>query len=243
MLIWLIACFGSKDDDAATDSGTEDSTPEEHDTVYPTQEKVLFYDGHGGEPGESSGRGSTDDIEGILETEYGWAIEARDNLGDPSKFRAVVLMDPGAREPYSFQDEDIALLTDALEVGTRVIVLVDVGNCAGDTVNGLLEGLGAGARLIGDNSDTTEIIEPSQEHQITEGVGEVFLQEPCVVEVNGSTPLFTSGRFTYGTTEQPGWGGDVVVIGDYSFLDDTGKYDNGDNMALIRRLVEVDPAF
>ena len=243
MFFALTACFGAKDDGpVGTDSApTDDSVAQ--DIVYPTQDKVLFYDGHGGEPGESSGRGSTDDIEAWIASEYGFGVEARDNLGEPAKFRAVFLVDPGAREPYSWQEDDVALLNDALEVGTRVVIVVDVGNCAGATVNGLLEGLGANARLVGDNSETTEIIEPGIEHQVTAGVGEAFFQEPCVVEVNGSDPLFTVSRYTYMTAERPGWGGDVVVVGDYSFLDDTGKYENGDNLALIGNLVEVDPDY
>jgi len=240
---FLLACFGSDDDGPTGDSSGTDDSSVEHDIVYPDSEKILFYDGHGGEPGESSGRGSTDDIEAWIEETYGFGVEARDNLGEPAKFRAVFLMDPGAREPYSWQEDDVALLTEAMEVGTRIILVTDVGNCAGDTTNPLLESLGANARLVGDNSNTTEIIEATQGSQITDGVGDVYLQEPCIVEVNGSDPLFTSGRYTYGTAERPGWGGDVVVIGDYSFLDDTGKYDNGDNLALIGQLVEVDPAY
>ncbi|HJN77427.1 MAG TPA: hypothetical protein QGF58_26115 [Myxococcota bacterium] len=242
MFIWLCACIGSEDD-STVESGGEDSTPVEHDIVYPTQNKVLFYDGHGGEPGESSGRGDSDDMEDWIGEHYGFAVEARDTLGTPSKFRAVFLMDPGSREPYSWQEDDVALLTDAMEAGTRIIVLVDVGNCVGSTVNPLLEQLGASARLVGDNSETTEIIPATAGSQITEGVGDVYLQEPCIVEVNGTTPLFTSSRYTYGTAERPAWGGDVVVIGDFSFIDDTGKYDNGDNLTLIGNLVEVDPDF
>lgn len=236
----LLACVGPSDD-APSDSSI-DSTPPAIEAIYPTQDKVLFYDGHGGEPGASSGIGSTDDIEGVLASEYGWSVERRDSLGTPENFRAIVLVDPGAREPFAWSDDDAASLRGALDTGTRLIVLLEVGNCLGATANPLLEKLGAVARLVGDNSQTTEIIEPSP-HDITEGVGEVYLQEPCVVETNGATPLFTTGRDTFGSVERPATGGDIVIIGDYSFIDDTGKYNNGDNLDLIRNLFEVDPAF
>ncbi|MCP4807028.1 MAG: hypothetical protein GY913_26720 [Proteobacteria bacterium] len=240
MFLTLLACFGS-DDEPAGDSTATDSTPQEIEAIYPTQEKVLIYYGHGGEPGESSGIGSTDDIELAIADEYGWSVERRDSLGQPENFRAIILVDPGAREPYSWAEEDADKLRTALDTGTRLIVLVELGNCSADTVNPLLEMLDASARLVAENSQATEIIEPSA-HQITDGVGQVYLQEPCVVETNGATPLFTASRYTYGSAERPATGGDIVVIGDYSFLDDTGKYDNGDNMELIRNLVEVDPA-
>ena len=237
----LLACFGGGDDTTPTDSSADSEVPE-IEAVYPTQTKVLFYDGHGGEPGEASGIGSTDDIELLLADEYGWGVERRDSLGQPENFRAIVLVDPGAREPYSWSEDDAAKLRTALDTGTRLVVLVEVGNCPADTANPLFELLDVQARFVPDNSQTTEIVTPNA-HQITEGVGEAYLQEPCVVETNGASPLFVTGRYTWGSVERPATGGDVVLIGDYSFIDDTGKYDNGDNLQLIRNLFEVDPDF
>ncbi len=237
MTLLLLACTGSADNE---DSTPVDTQPDS--ITYPTQDRVLFYHGHGGEPGDSVGNGGSDLAEAFISSEYGWQAERRDNLGEPEKFRAIVLMDPGVKQPFAFQDDDVGKLQAAMRGGTRIAILVSAQNCAGETINPLLEKLGVGVRLNGESAPGTVISESMPGTQMTGGVSTVYLNVPCKVVPDGGETLLIDDRDAYAVAERPGWGGDVVVVGDYGWADDTDQLDLGSNSAFLGRLVEVDPA-
>jgi hypothetical protein len=145
------------------------------------------------------------------------------------------------KEPYAFQDADIEKLHGAMKTGTRIGIVMSNKNCAGTTINPLLEKLGAEMRLTGENAPTTLITDAVEGDQMTEGVSEVYLGTPCAVESNGAEPLLIVDRDVYATRERPGWGGDIVMVGDFSWMDDTDQLDVGDNRLFMQRMAEVGP--
>lgn len=235
MILLALACFGGgkEDSNLAVDTQPDSIT-------YPTQDRILFYDGHGGEPGDSVGNGGSNIIEAWLNSQ-GYNAERRDNLGEPEKFRLIMLMDPGVKEPYAFQDADVEKLQVAMKTGTRIGIVMSNKNCEGTTINPLLEKLGAEMRLTGENAPTTLITNAVGGDQMTEGVSEVYLGTPCTVETNGAEPLLIIDRDTYAARERPGWGGDIVMVGDFSWMDDTDQLDVGDNRLFMQRMAEVGP--
>jgi len=238
IFLLLLAC--TRGDDGTEDTRIVDTQPDF--ITYPSQERVLFYDGHGGEPGDSVGNGGSDLAEAFISSEYGWQAERRDNLGEPEKFRAIVLMDPGVKQPFAFQDADVEKLQGAMKSGTRIAILVSAQNCAGATINPLLEKLGVAMRLNGEGALGTVISESMPGLQMTEGVSTVYLNVPCTVVPNGGETLLIDDRDVFAVSERPGWAGDVVLIGDYGWTDDTDQLDLGSNRSFLKRLVEVDPA-
>ncbi|MCB9746204.1 MAG: hypothetical protein H6740_26745 [Alphaproteobacteria bacterium] len=233
-LLLLTAC-GGKDDATPVDS---DSAPPEQ--VWPDQQKVLFYFGMGGRRGSSNGEGGSDEAATWVENTYVWPTNQRDTLGEPFNFRAIVFMDVGAFDgTYSQQNVDDLLY--AMETGTRLIFLADRETCAGPVVNSLLPELGAPMQLTGDRVSGVSQVGPAQAHQVTEGITEVYLNEPCTISTNGAEPLFSESRDVFGAVYRPGYGGDIVLLGDMNFMDDSGRIDNGDNRALLGNLVEVIP--
>ncbi len=238
-ILLTLACTNGE---PADDSRSADDSVLQ-DIVYPSSEKVLIYSGHGGEPGASTGVGGTDDLVALLESEYGFNVDVRSTLGEPEKFRAVLFMDPGQRESRSFSEDDIALMQAGLDAGTRLIFVATVGNCLGETINPVVEALGGSMGFGGDNAPTTQIMEPAQDHQLTQGIDEVFFVNPCMVDSGQGEAVFLVSRDAFMAAERPARGGDIVLFGDYQWFDDTGKHANGSNLQLARNLFEVDPAF
>lgn len=237
LVFWLTACFIVKDRDDGAHSG-ESAPPQQ---VWPDQERVGFYYGSGGRPGGSTGEGGTDDAAQYIEATYGWHTNSRDDLGEPENFRALFMMDPGWNGG-SFSEDDAAKVLFAMERGTRVIVMTSQETCDSGLANTIMEALGAPQRLSGASADNVRAAPPAVDHQITAELTQVYLSDPCVMQTSGATALFSEGRDVYGAVYRPGYGGDVVLLGDYNFMDDTGLSSSGDNLALLGNLAEVVPA-
>ncbi|MCB9762375.1 MAG: hypothetical protein H6739_21440 [Alphaproteobacteria bacterium] len=238
MIVWtlLLACWGK---DEPVDDSADTQPPEQ---VWPDQDRVLFFYGMGGRPGSSSGDASTDQAQAWIEEAYGWPTSSRDTLGEPENFRAILMMDPGANEG-GFSQGQVDNLQVAMEQGTRVVIFANQQTCNGDVANGLVEALGAPMRLNGDVRSGVAILPATSGYQPTDGVTEVYFPDPCVVETNGADPLVAEGRDVYAAAYRPAYGGDVVLIGDYNWMDDTGRLTTSDNTALLGNLVEVEPGF
>lgn len=234
MILLALACLSGGDDES---SAPVDTVP---DTItFPDSNRILIYDGHGGEPGDSVGNGGTDLAEAYWNS-LGYEAERRDNLGEPEMFRMLVLMDSGVREPYAFQDADVEKITGAMKTGTRVAILTSRENCDGVTINPLLEKLGVDMRLAGENAPTTIITDAVDGDAMTEGVSEVYLGFPCLVEPNGARVLLIDDRDSFAVRQRPRYAGDVVLIGDYGWMDDTDSLGDGDNRLFLQRLAEIE---
>lgn len=241
-VLWLVlmACASNKGE---AFTPVDDSAPASDDTgpqVWPEQAKVLFYYGSGGRRGGSTGEGGTSAAQQYLEDRYHWHTNSQDELGEVGNYRAVFLMDPGWNGG-SFPVEDADKLLAAMELGTRVIVLTSPETCADGLANAVMEGLGVPQRLAGTAVEGERSLTPSVAHQVTEGLTSVVLSAPCTVEAGSATALFGDADGAYAAAWRPGRGGDVVLLGDYNFLDDTGLSASADNLALLANLAEVSP--
>ena len=241
MIGWVLvlACTGGGDDSGQTvdsDPGTE--------TVYPTGDRVLLYTGHNGADGSSSGVGEFDESAQWVKDTYGWNVSSRSDLSDPTQYRVMVLVDSGVDGTRSFGEDIVADILVGLEAGVRLVTVVSPENCAGESLNPLLEDLGVSARYSGSGSVPAKVsaVGPSRLTQLSADVTEARFIEPCFVESNGATVVFADDRDVLVTQEQVGDGGDVIVMGDYTWFDDSGHAEDADNRVLMGNLVEVDPS-
>jgi len=235
-LALLIACTGDGTDDTS-DSSTEPTGP-----IYPDGERILLYTGHSGEDGNNSGAGKFDNASDWIKATYGWNVSDRSDLADPLQYRVMILVDSGVKGESVYGESSVDLIVEALDAGIRVVSVVSPDNCAGTTLNGLFESLGALARYSGDGASTARVtvVGPSRAHQLTADVEEARFLESCWVESNGATVLFSDDRDVVMSVEPIG-NGELVVVGDFSWFDDRDYLDDSDNQTLLGNLVEIDP--
>ncbi len=228
---------------ADTATPREDSAPPQ--ITYPRGDRILIYTGHGGQEGQDNGWGEVNGIDEYWKELYGWNTDWRGYLEeDLSSYRLIGFMSPGSTGESPFSDDELGLLRGAMEDGTRMLIMTEVGFCATETVNQLLEGLEVDMRFGGEGAQEYQVVEATAiaDHQLTVGVETLAMSDPCYVETNGSDAIISFESHVLLAVDRPGTGGDVVAIGDFEFLDDSGSH-FGDYLALLERLVEVDPDF
>jgi hypothetical protein len=234
LFILALACT----DGSGPDSGDSTTDSQEFKVLVPTQTGVLFYHGHGGENGTASGEAAWDDAATALEGE-GWTVTRRDTLGDTTAFRMIVLLDPGHYDDLSFGPGAVELLEDALSTGTRIVLTTSALTCAANSPSGLLSELGMGMALTGSPAGEPIVTEPgSTTHPAVEGVGTVLLSDPCSFTTSGAEPLLFGERDVFSAAERHPLGGDVVVVGDQRFADNT-KLPQRDNLQFLLNLAAV----
>ncbi len=245
----LTACPADPGDDSDATSpgetGDETDTTEEPAPVYPDGDRILLYHGHGGPEEEDSGWGRFDLVDTHWKDVYGWNTDYRSYFpSDMEDYRAVFFIAPGYTGEETFSGKDLTLLRAALEQGTRMIVLEEKDGCALQSPNALLEGLGATMRFSGSGLGEyqTATIEDLTEHQITSGVASIKFRDACHIDAADGLPLARHNDEYLVAVERVGAGGEVVLIGDFEFLDDSGPREWAMNGLLADRLVEIDPA-
>ncbi len=227
-------------------SPPEDTAPE--GPVYPTGDRIMLYTGNGGLEGASSdGFGQYDDIDEIWKDSFGWNTDVRSSLGDDlTDYRMIGLMAPGIYGGSNFDMEQIDLLEGARRKGTRIVVFNEVDNCDSNIISNLLDNWGIRPRFTGEGTDEFQMLDTDfiANDQMTEGVGELRFSDPCFINANDAPYLVHNEGNHIVVKDQPlGWGGEVVLIGDLEFLDDTQNYDLGDNLQFAKNLVVVDPDY
>ena len=221
---------------------TGDSGSAEPETVYSDGDRILLYYGNGGDSGRSDGVGKVEDIDAHWKSTYGWNTDWRDNLeGDLTAFRMIGIMGAGYEEAIPFASETVALLQAALDRGTRLLIVTETENCAATTINPLLEALGAPMRFNGDGEQIYKVILPEYiaTHQTTEGVESLWLSDPCYLDLNGAETVAEHEGDVLVAAYRPNNAGDIIVVGDYEFFDDSGNLDREDNKVFANRLVEL----
>ncbi|MFT5584573.1 MAG: hypothetical protein ACI9VR_002158 [Cognaticolwellia sp.] len=237
LMLWTLACFKGEVEDSVVDTEATEIT-------YPTAESVLLYQGHGGMSGDQSGNGGWRNAAEAITSQYGFAVEERSSLGNLSQFRTVFMISPGQKEDVVLGANAVADVQAGLDAGTRLVIMAGQDNCDGRAINTLLEDLGAPMRLTGKVATAPVLTDPGSGLQMSKDIDEgVLLSTPCLVETNGADVVLFETREIYAASWRGGWGGDVVLIGDHRFADDTGKLGNRDNLQFVFNLVEVDPDF
>ncbi len=246
LLILPLFAFACDKPEPVDTSPPEDTAPE--GPVYPTGDRILLYTGNGGLAGAGSGGfGQYDDIDEHWKEKYGWNTDVRSSLDeDLSAYRMIGLMAPGIYGGSNFDLDQIDLLEGARRKGTRIVVFNEVDNCDSNIIANLLDNWGVAPRFTGEGADEFQMLDTDfiATDQMTDGVSGLRFSDPCYIVDNGAPYLVHNQGNHIVVKEQPGgWGGEVVLIGDLEFLDDTGNYGLADNLLFADRLAEVEPGY
>ena len=246
LLILSSLALGCEQPEPIDTSPPEDTAPE--GPVYPSGDRIMLYTGNGGLAGaSSSGFGQYDDIDVHWKEKFGWNTDVRDSLGDDlGDYRMVGLMAPGIYDGSNFTIEQIDLLEAARRRGTRIVIFNEVGNCDANIIGNLLENWGIRPRFNGEGVKEYSMLDTDfiADDQMTAGVSELRFSDPCFIDDNQAPYIIHHEGNHMVVKDQPlGWGGEVVLIGDIEFLDDTANYGLGDNLLFADNLVTVDPDY
>ena len=246
MLLLLIGCTDKDGDgtDSATDTGASFTPAPEY--TYPTGDEILVYTGHGGADGAGGVGGAVETISAHWLSTYGWETRVKDSIpSDLSKYRAIIMMAPGSSDLENFSASNAEQFSEALRIGTRLVILADNGTCSNTAVSNLLDLMGVSIRFTGEAADANMVVSVDAfnfDNQITTGLTELRLHDPCYADAGGGEMLFADeDNNIVGVAERPGFGGDIALIGDMRFLDDTGYLDYVDNLQLADNLVTIEP--
>jgi hypothetical protein len=190
--------------------------------------------------------GQVENIDAHWKETYGWNTDWRDNLeGDLAAFRMIAIMGAGYEEEVPFDEDSVALLQGALDRGTRLLFVSETENCAATTLNPLLEALDAPMRFNGDGEQIYKVVLPEYiaSHQTTEAVESLWFSDPCYLDLNGAENVVEHEQNVLVAAHRPGNAGDIVVVGDYEFFDDSGNLEREDNKTFANRLVELTADF
>ena len=230
--------------DETGDTDADDTT----DTVpalIPDGERIMIYHGSGSPEPDESGWASFEFVDHHWKDSYGWNTDYRSYFDDDlSDYRAIFFIAPGYTAEVSFEPDLLEQLRGALAVGTRIIVLTEKDGCASFAPNELLGALGSTLRLTGDGLGTYQTVETEQiaPHQITTDVDQLKFRDACYVDMGEGEYLVRNSDDLLVAVERIGVGGEVVLIGDFEFMDDSGPREWARNGLLADRLVEIDPA-
>lgn len=264
---WLLGCGGLKSYNATdtglseTDgrTGDEDGAESSDDTdnsdviQYPndTQRSILLYTGHGGATTRGpTGRGGfnviSDHWRGL-----DWTTDILDTFPETSAlgaYRMVGLMSPGFSDTMAFTELDIIKLETVIEAGTRVVVFAEENACDNPHLNTLLAALDVSIRFTGEGMGLNSIVydaDITTGEQVTDTVSAIRFTDPCYLDANDGTVLASRRRgdqnHVFMAVERPGQAGDVVVLGDFQILDDSGVLLQENNLTLSENLASVLP--
>ena len=245
-LVGLLAGCGDKDETAVAADDTDEGGLF-NEIVYPTGSEILIYTGHGGVDGDGGAPGGTELIATHWTATYGWKVRVKDIIPTKlDKYRAIVMMAPGAKDEVAFSLDLANQLLEAMALGTRVIILGDNDSCSGSSVNNLMDLMGISLRYSGQASEPNVVVEVDAfnfDTQITTNLTELRLNDPCYLDpgTGGELLFATEDNQTVGVAQRLLIGGEVVLVGDFRFLDDTGYIDYADNMQLADNLVNIEP--
>ena len=252
LAVLLLSCSGDpqqlKPDDSGVDTSetgeTDDS--DEPPPVYPGGDRVLLYYGHGGATEDEDGFGSFEAVDAVWKNRYEWNADHRVYIPDSlSAYRAIFFIAPGFTGEQSFSAAELEQLDQALAAGTRMILLNERDGCALSTPNELLAGLGSSMSYTGSGLQQYQVAEIGliAEHQVTTGVNALRFRDACYVDIGDGSYLARHNEDYVIGRDRPGAGGEIIVIGDFEFMDDSGPRDWDDNAVLADRLVEIDPSY
>lgn len=254
--LWLAACGGSGSDTAksgASTTGTTGTTgstgtTETIEAIYPTesQDRALLYYGSDGYAPDFT-KGAFDEFDAhILET-FGWNTDHRDLwTEDLSEYRMVGLVALGHTGDTLLEPEQIEDLRGALENGTRIVLFGDRESCGSQVMADVLAQLGSSMTFFGDAASQNMRIDATDlgSHQVTTGLSTVIFKEPCWVNPGSGTRVVAHAGNILVAAERPATGGDILVIGDFQAIDNSGYLSDeaADNKGFAEQLVKVDPA-
>lgn len=247
----LSACGGDKSDTAkigttAVDTG---SGSEEITAVYPTESmnRMLLYYGSGGFS-PSGSTGVFDDVDTYVKDTHGWNTDHRtDWTSDLSTYRVIGLVALGHDGGDNLDDSQLEDLRTALAAGSRVVFFGHRESCDSAVMADAISALGVSMSFTGTSADANMRIDATElaaGQQLTEGVEKVIFKEPCWVNSGGGNAVVTHIGNVVAGVARPATGGDVLLVGDFQFMDDSGYLldEAASNAQFVSNLVKVDPS-
>lgn len=214
--------------------------------VAPTGLRVLFYRGEGGFSPRSSGEGSFTALGAQLWERFGYSSDETDVWPDDlAPYRLINLLAPGHQDPTArFSAEQVAALRAVMATGTRVVLWGERSVCRTEAAQGLIDALAVDLAFTGEAADTNRVVDATAfgDHPVAEGVELVRFREPCYVQGGaGQVLVLDTAERPFGAWARPGRGGELMLIGDFQAVDDSGALgtegtDNlrfGENLALV----------
>lgn len=250
LLAALALACGDKAEGEDADAGDEDDggdegTDADTDTVEPIApagDRALLYYGNGGWAPDGFDKGSFEAVDTRWKDQFGWNTDHRDAWsGELEAFRMIGII--GSTEP--FDATQVADLLAASARGTRIVYFADRASCGDPDAAQLLSDLGSSMGLTGDSADQNQVVQTdayTSGHPITAGLtGTLRFKEPCFVNPTGGNAVVRdSDSGVLLAVERLETGGDLVVVGDFQFMDDGGYLDHEDNGLLADGLVLVE---
>lgn len=246
LLLGTMGC-GDKSEADDTAAGADDNFDPFSEITYPEGSEILVYTGHGGVDGDGGAPGGVETISTHWSNTYGWKVRIKDIIPTKlDKYRAIIMMAPGAEDEVPFSLDLANQFRDAMANGTRIIILADYDSCGSSAVNNLMDLMGMSLRYSGQASDPNVVIQVDAFNfntQITTGLAALRFNDPCYLDPGGSGELLfaTEDNQTVGVVQRLLVGGEVAIVGDFRFLDDTGYLDYDDNRQLADNLVNIEP--
>ncbi len=249
----VVACGGKVDGETASTTGsttndTADTDEATIEAVYPTaaMDRVLLYYGHGGfEPASTKGRFEA--FDDYVKTTFGWNTDHRSEwTDDMSAYRMVGLVALGHDGGSPLDDAQLEGLQTAMSRGTRVVFFADRESCGSTVMADTLGRLGSTMGYTGDSADANMRVDATDlsNHQLTDGQSTIIFKEPCWVNSTGGSQVVNHSGHVVVSAQRPATGGDIVVIGDFQVIDDSGYLvdTSVNNLQFAENLVKVDPA-
>ena len=250
LMLALLAACGDKaatDDTGAAgaDADTDADTDTDTDTVEPVApsgDRALLYYGHGGVPPDATSKALFDLVDARWKDQFGWNTDHREAWSsDLESFRLIGII--GSTDP--FDATQIADLRAASARGTRIVYFADRSSCGDPDITQLISDLGGSMSLTGDSADQNQILQTnaySTAHPITAALTQTLrFKEPCFVDSSGGSAIIRDDNTgVLMGVQRLDTGGDLVVVGDFQFMDDGGYLDHEDNALLADGLVLVE---
>ncbi len=237
---------GAGPDSADPGSGSDGEGGAGGPLVAPAGLRVLFYRGEGGFSPRSSGEGSFGALGAQLWERFGYSSDETDVWPDDlAPYRLINLLAPGHRDPSArFSAEQVAALQAVMATGTRVVLWGERSACRTEAAQALIDALEVDLAFTGEAADTNRVVDATAfgDHPVAEGVALVRFREPCYVQGGaGQVLVLDTAERPFGAWARPGRGGELMLIGDFQAVDDSGALgtegaDNlrfGENLALV----------
>ena len=238
-------------DEDGVESSDDADDPESIQYPSDTQSSILLYTGHGGAVSRGpTGRGGFNVISDHW-SGLGWTTDVLETFPETSalgEYRMVGLMAPGFSDTVAFTELDIIKLESLIQAGTRVVVFAEENACDNPHLNTLLAALDVSIRFTGEGMGLNSIVydaEITENQQLTHEVNAIRFTDPCYLDASDATVLASrrhgDQNRVFMAVERPGQAGDVVVMGDFQILDDSGVLLQENNLTLSENLASVLP--
>ncbi len=218
-------------------------------SAYPSdeQDRILVYTGH----------------DGVLLRPFvqvrtaweaaDWDVRDRDDFPDDLRsFRLIVLVGTGSVGTAVFSQDQIDALSNALQRGTRIVVLQEPrtdGSCNSDAIDALVEAWDlpfefaeASASGVGISDQTQSYDSVRSGQQATEQVNVLSMTTPCTLTSGGTWLVRDANQLPIAAVSRAGNGGDVVFVGNMDvFRKDVVAVGANDNIVFAENLAQVVP--